>query len=182
MVPWPTTAGIRQVASLPYLRRVFQPLDEDTFVSRLHPPRVPWEGIDSLSTAGALDRSRARGFRRSITLVAWWNSPRCACCGRRQVGDRRYGSCAASSASPSGTTSRGPWRSELTAAFTWPHGWPAIPLRSRGARAGPNEHVRVVASAQRRVISAVFDHPRWTRALSRFRRRWAMGGRRRGWA
>ena len=63
-----------RTAYLPYLRKVFEPLDGDTFVFDAFTHRAfRGRGIHSLSTAGALDRSRAQGFRRSITLVAWWN-------------------------------------------------------------------------------------------------------------
>ncbi len=63
-----------RTASLPYLRGVFEPLDGDTFVFDAFTHRAfRGQGIHALSTARALDRSRARGFRRSITLVAWWN-------------------------------------------------------------------------------------------------------------
>jgi len=61
---------------LPYLRRAFEPLTGDTFVVEAFTrPDFRGRGIHAQSTAFALDRARARGFTRSITMVAWWNAP-----------------------------------------------------------------------------------------------------------
>lgn len=60
---------------LPYLQAAFEPLDGDTFVFEAFTrPEFRGQGIHSLSTARAFDRSREQGLRRSITLVAWWNA------------------------------------------------------------------------------------------------------------
>jgi hypothetical protein len=60
---------------LPYLQAVFEPLDGDTFVYEAFTQRAfRGQGIHSLSTTRAFDRSREQGFRRSITVVAWWNA------------------------------------------------------------------------------------------------------------
>src|SRR4029453_14815322 len=64
-----------QPSYLPYLQATFEPLDGDTFVFEAFTlPAFRGQGIHSLSTARAFDRSREQGFRRSITLVAWWNA------------------------------------------------------------------------------------------------------------
>jgi len=62
-------------AYLPYLCGVFEPLDGDRFgVDAFTQRAFRGHGIHSLSTALAYDGARAQGFRRSITMVAWWNA------------------------------------------------------------------------------------------------------------
>ncbi len=62
-------------AYLPYLKRVFEPLDGDTLaVDAFTHPAFRGLGIHSQSAAVAFDRARERGFIRSITMVAWWNA------------------------------------------------------------------------------------------------------------
>lgn len=67
---WDTTKR----AYLEYLQRGFEPLEGDVLVTEAFThPAFRRQGIHSLSTALALDRARERGFRRSITMAAWWN-------------------------------------------------------------------------------------------------------------
>jgi hypothetical protein len=70
-VRWDT----RMRTYLPYLKRVFVPLDGDTFVvEAFTSPTYRGQGLHALSTAFSFERARARGFARSITMVAWWNA------------------------------------------------------------------------------------------------------------
>jgi hypothetical protein len=61
---------------LPYLGRPFRPLPGDVFAdeSFTH-PAFRGRGLDACGALMAYRQARARGCRRSITLVAWWNMP-----------------------------------------------------------------------------------------------------------
>lgn len=61
-------------AELPFLKKVFTPDAGDTLVfEAFTPPAFRGRGLHSRSTVLAFERDRARGFTRSVTLVAWWN-------------------------------------------------------------------------------------------------------------
>ena len=63
-------------AYLPYLRAVFSPAAGDIFaVDAFTHPAYRRRGIDWVATARALENARARGFARSVTVVARWNVP-----------------------------------------------------------------------------------------------------------
>jgi len=63
-------------AYLPYLGKIFQVLEGDILISEAFThPAFRGRGINSLASILALHRARARGLRRSIALVAWWNTP-----------------------------------------------------------------------------------------------------------
>jgi hypothetical protein len=61
---------------LPYLRKTFEPLRGDTFVTEAFTHRsFRGQGIHTQLTVWSLVRARDRGYRRSLTTVAWWNAP-----------------------------------------------------------------------------------------------------------
>jgi len=69
---WDTT----RPAYLPYLGAVFSPAAGDIFaVEAFTHPAYRRRGIDWVATARALEDARARGFARSVTVVALWNTP-----------------------------------------------------------------------------------------------------------
>lgn len=60
---------------LPYLKKTFEPLEGDIFVSDAFTnPAFRGRGLHSLSTARTLACARQRGLRRSLTMLAWWNT------------------------------------------------------------------------------------------------------------
>lgn len=61
-------------AELPFLKKAFNPEAGDTLVFEAFTSSAfRGRGLHSRSTALAFERDRARGFTRSVTLVAWWN-------------------------------------------------------------------------------------------------------------
>jgi GNAT superfamily N-acetyltransferase len=61
-------------AYLPYLDRTFLPRPGDLLVGQLYThPAYRSQGVSSASSALVMPRLRARGARRSVTLIAWWN-------------------------------------------------------------------------------------------------------------
>jgi GNAT superfamily N-acetyltransferase len=74
-------------AYLPYLGAVFSAAVGDTFaVDAFTHPAYRRRGIDCLATVRALEDARARGFARTVTVVARWNLP-----GRRVALDKTSG-------------------------------------------------------------------------------------------
>jgi hypothetical protein len=60
---------------LPYLKRRFDLLEGDTLGTGSWTHRAfRGQGIHSLATIQALGRARQRGFTRSLTMIAWWNT------------------------------------------------------------------------------------------------------------
>jgi hypothetical protein len=69
---WDTT----QSCYLPYLGHTLRPLQGDLFTVEVFTnPRFRNRGIHSFATNLVLRQARQSGLRRSVTMVAWWNSP-----------------------------------------------------------------------------------------------------------
>jgi hypothetical protein len=65
-----------QPCYLPYLGLTARPIEGDLVtVEAFTHPSFRNRGIHSLATGLILRQARDRGLRRSVTMVAWWNSP-----------------------------------------------------------------------------------------------------------
>jgi hypothetical protein len=74
----------RRPTYLPYLHKVFRPLEGDILVGEAFTrDGFRGRGLHWISTLAGLRRAREQGLRRSISLVAWWNAPALHVVGRK---------------------------------------------------------------------------------------------------